>query len=72
MAKKAADVKAQLKAEGVTIADWAKARGFNVLTVYRVLAGKGKWTRGESHRIAVALGMKDMPRVRRFSPDIAA
>jgi gp16 family phage-associated protein len=72
MTDKRSLVKEQLEAEGITIAEWAKARGFNVLTVYRVLAGRVKGTRGEAHKVAVALGLKASPRERRFSTDTAA
>ena len=72
MADKLSQVKARFEAEGVTIAGWAKARGFNVLTVYRVLSGKSKAIRGELYRIAVALGLKKQPARPRFSTDLAA
>lgn len=62
MADDRLDVKARFEAEGISIAEWAKSRGFNVLTVYRVLSGRVKGKRGESHRIAVALGLKAQPK----------
>lgn len=43
---------------GVSIADWARAEGFSVALVYHVIEGKRPCTRGQSHRIAVALGLK--------------
>lgn len=42
---------------GTTVAKWAKSHGFAVGLVYKVLGGR-KALRGESHRIARALGMK--------------
>ena len=72
MANKSPQVKAQFKAEGVSMADWARARGFNVVMVYRVLAGTVKGNRGEAHRIAVALGLKKPPKTPQFSGDVAA
>jgi gp16 family phage-associated protein len=72
MSEKRSEVKARFKAEGVSIAKWAKARGFNVLTVYRVLDGRVKGIRGEAHQIAVALGLKKEPKSPTFSGDIAA
>jgi gp16 family phage-associated protein len=72
MAKKASQVKAQFMAEGVSIAQWARVRGFNVVMVYRVIAGTVKGRRGEAHRIAVELGLKAEPKSPRFSQSIAA
>jgi gp16 family phage-associated protein len=61
MTHKADQVKARFRAYGVTLADWSRERGFNVMMVYRVLSGKVKGTRGEAHRIAIALGLKPAP-----------
>lgn len=46
---------------GISIASWAVERGFNVHLVYDVLHGRNKGTFGQSHRIAVALGLKPEP-----------
>ncbi|QBK06423.1 DNA-binding protein [Hylemonella gracilis] len=43
---------------GISIADWARERQFNVRLVYAVLRGERKCLRGESFRIAQELGMK--------------
>jgi gp16 family phage-associated protein len=72
MADKRSEVKARFVAEGISIAQWARARGFSEVMAYRVLAGKVKGTRGEAHRIAVALGLKVEPREPRFRSDAAA
>ncbi|HML92218.1 MAG TPA: DNA-binding protein [Methyloceanibacter sp.] len=69
-ADKRRKVRAQFDAEGVTISEWARAHGFNCLTVYRVLAGSVKGKRGESHRIAVALGLKNAPSATRLRPNV--
>lgn len=56
----AASMAKQLIAEsGVSIAEWARANGFSSGLVYQVLEGKRKCVRGQSYRIAVALGIKD-------------
>lgn len=55
------EVKSEFAAEGVSIKDWAKARGYNPRTVYAVLYGQTKNTRGITHEIAVALGLKAKP-----------
>lgn len=44
---------------GIPVAEWARNCGFSANLVYQVLDGKRKCLRGQSHRIAVALGLKD-------------
>ena len=44
---------------GMSVAGWAKANNFNVPNTYQLLNGRNKGLRGECHRIAVALGIKD-------------
>ncbi|MFC5607012.1 hypothetical protein [Variovorax soli] len=46
---------------GEDVASWARARGFNPASVYRLLAGQSKASRGAAHRIAVELGLKKAP-----------
>jgi gp16 family phage-associated protein len=43
---------------GISVSDWARDHGFRPENVYAVLAGRAKGRRGESHRIAQALGLK--------------
>jgi len=43
---------------GVSAARWAREHGFSRELVYQVLAGKKLGVRGQSHDIAVLLGMK--------------
>ena len=43
---------------GLSISEWARENGFSQTLVYQILSGKRKPTRGESHRIAVKLGLK--------------
>jgi gp16 family phage-associated protein len=43
---------------GVSVTDWAVAHGFRRENVYAVLSGRAKGRRGQSHRIAAALGLK--------------
>lgn len=52
------DVKAELARKGVSISQWAAANGLNVMVVYAVLSGRRKGNRGETHRAAVLLGLK--------------
>lgn len=44
--------------EGESVADWARERGFSLQLTYSVLNGRLRARRGQSHRIAVALGLK--------------
>lgn len=43
---------------GISVAEWARVRGFSTGLVYQVLEGNRKCMRGQSHRIALALGLK--------------
>lgn len=52
------EVRARFADAGQSIAEWARENRFNVQLVYHVLSGRNQATRGQSHRIAVALGMK--------------
>ena len=49
---------------GLSVEEWSTLRGFNTALVYAVIAGKRKCLRGESFRIAVALGLKEDPEAR--------
>jgi gp16 family phage-associated protein len=54
--------KENLRAQGISAAEFARAHGFNVSTVYSVMNKPDvKAHRGEAHRIAVALGIKATP-----------
>ncbi len=55
----AEEAKAELKRQGVSISAWARANGFSTNLVFEVLAGRKKCGRGETHDIAVKLGIKD-------------
>lgn len=51
--------KAYFKAHGVSAADWARERNLAPRHLYDLLNGKSCGTRGESHRAAVLLGLKE-------------
>ncbi len=55
------EVKAWLERHGVTIHEWAHSHGFAPGVVYALLRGRSRGLRGESHQVAVALGMKLAP-----------
>ena len=56
-----ASARQRFKSHGMTVDQWAKAKGFPSASVTAVLAGKNKGLRGQSHHIAVALGLKPAP-----------
>lgn len=54
----ASDAKRLFELSGTSVAEWARTRGFSAGLVYQVLEGRRKCMRGQSHQIAVALGLK--------------
>lgn len=52
-------VKNEFFQNGRSVADWAREHQFPQSLVYAVLSGRSKARRGESHEIAVALGLKN-------------
>ncbi len=52
-------VREQFAASGTNISEWARERSFSVSLVQSVLTGRRACRHGESHRIAVALGIKE-------------
>jgi len=46
---------------GESIVEWARKNQFHPDTVYAILGGRNKGSRGEGHHIAVALGLKPGP-----------
>lgn len=55
-------------AEGISIREWALARGYSPSTVYAVIRGQVRCTRGKTHRIAIELGLKETPAEPRLLP----
>lgn len=54
----AKEVRAELERKGVSVTAWAVANQFNPNLVLDILAGNRKAVRGQSHDIAVKLGLK--------------
>lgn len=52
-------VKQDFKKRGETVTGWALKHGFKPNNVRAVIYGRSKWNWGESHKIAVSLGLKD-------------
>lgn len=53
---------AELRACGISIKQWARDHGFRYQVAKDVLYGRVQGLRGESHTVAVALGIKPDPR----------
>lgn len=56
--KTPAQAREDFNRKGMSIAKWAKDHGFTKSLVYEVLSGRKKCHRGDSHKVAVLLGMK--------------
>lgn len=54
-------VKTDFELRGEAISDWAEREGFDKRNVYAVISGRNRGIRGESHKIAVRLGLKPNP-----------
>ncbi len=53
------EARKEFRRTGTSIGAWARAHGFSVPNTYQVLIGRNTGERGEAHRIAVTLGIKD-------------
>ena len=51
--------RAELRRKGVSITQWAVSNGYSPNLVFEVLSGRRNPTLGQTHRIAVALGLKE-------------
>lgn len=56
--KRAEKAKQALAEQGVSVAKWAAENNFCTALVWQVLSGQRKCVRGQSHDIAVRLGIK--------------
>lgn len=54
-------VKANFRARGECVGQWADQHGFDRSLVYRILNGRAVGLRGKSHQVSVALGIKPDP-----------
>ncbi|RGP55990.1 DNA-binding protein [Pseudomonas abyssi] len=53
------EAREELRNKGISISSWAAANGFSVNMVFEVLAGRKQGVRGQAHKIAVKLGLKE-------------
>ncbi len=58
MSKSTQEIKESFRRKGVSVSSWSRNKGFNRSTVYAVLNNQVKCYYGQSHKIAVALGIK--------------
>lgn len=54
----AAQAKAWLEEQGKSVQEFARENSVDPATTYQILSGRKKGRRGESHKVAVLLGMK--------------
>jgi gp16 family phage-associated protein len=55
------EIRELFEINGESIAQWARLRGYSPALVYRVMRGETKAKRGQTHEIAIALGLKRLP-----------
>jgi gp16 family phage-associated protein len=53
------EVRADLDRRGKSVRDWAREHGVSDRIVYELLRGRLKGRRGQTHKVAVLLGLKD-------------
>ncbi|MBD3620368.1 MAG: DNA-binding protein [Chromatiales bacterium] len=58
MAQTPEKIREEFARHGLSVAEWARHHGFSPALVHQVLAGKLRCMRGQSHVIAVRLGLK--------------
>ncbi len=59
MTRSAQEVIEDFRSRGVSIAAWSRQNGVSQALVYQVLRGNHVPCRGQSHKIAVLLGIKN-------------
>lgn len=57
--KTPAQVRAEFDRKGASIAEWARENNLSPQRVYDVLQKRNKGKRGEAHKAAVLLGLKE-------------
>ena len=53
------EARKELDRQGISVAEWARRNDVDQSTTYQVLYGTKKGRRGEAHRVAVLLGIKE-------------
>jgi len=65
------EVRQRFLDDGISVAGWARDRGFSLPLVYSVLSGRNRASRGESFLISVALGLRPPPKHINFFQPVA-
>lgn len=65
-------VKDTFSEHGISIREWAARNGFSQDLVYAVLNQKNQASRGQSYKIAVALGLRDKPEIKEVPAQLRA
>lgn len=52
------EIKREFAVRGIAISDWARQMGYSPGLVHQVLSGRLKCVRGQSHDVAITLGLK--------------
>lgn len=53
------EVRRDFDRKGITFADWARANDIQIPAVYNLINGRTRGARGDAHRAAVLLGIKE-------------
>lgn len=53
------EIRAEFARRGLSISGWARSHGYSAQLVYGLLTGRNRGLRGQSHEIAVRLGLKN-------------
>ena len=56
--RSSAEIRLEFARRGLSISGWARLHGYSAQLVYGVLTGRNRGLRGQSHEIAVRLGLK--------------
>ncbi|MFC3530908.1 DNA-binding protein [Vogesella facilis] len=67
-------VRAEFLRRGISISEWSRKNGYSAALVYQILRGGKSCLRGQSHEIAVKLGIKPgiVCDIDEFSAELAA
>ena len=52
------EIRQEFAVRGIAISDWARQMGYSPGLVHQVLSGRLKCIRGQSHDVAITLGLK--------------
>jgi gp16 family phage-associated protein len=62
------EARAWLDRHGVSVSEWARAHDFRPTVVFSVLSGRTRGRRGQAHRVAVALQIKETASASELNP----